>query len=350
MLQITKTQAAILHESGKPLIVDEIELPDKLLSHQVLCEMVTSGICGAQINEIEAVKGPDKFLPHLLGHEGYARVLDIGSGVSSIAIGDYGIMHWRPGLGQQSSPAVYKWRDLVLNSGWVTTFNQHCVISENRITRLSRSISDKNLMPLLGCALTTSYGVLTNDVQAGPNDSLLIFGAGGVGLCLIKIARFLKIKHIVIVDLVRSRLDIAASMGASEQLEFKNKHETLKLLESVYKKNPPTIAIDTSGSTDAIELCYEVSSALGSVVLVGVPRIGTLARFHTLPLHFGKVLKGSHGGGSQPHIDIPRLLSFIDSGALDLHDYPLEIYALDDINDALVQLKNGSSGRMIISF
>jgi S-(hydroxymethyl)glutathione dehydrogenase / alcohol dehydrogenase len=69
-MEIGKTKAAILVESNKPLEVAEISLPEALLAGQVLVKINYSGICGAQINEIDAAKGPDKFLPHLLGHEG----------------------------------------------------------------------------------------------------------------------------------------------------------------------------------------------------------------------------------------------------------------------------------------
>ena len=74
-------KAAILVESNKPLIIDDISLPDNLQFGQVLVEVHYSGICGAQINEIDAVKGPDKFLPHLLGHEGSGVVEKIGLNV-----------------------------------------------------------------------------------------------------------------------------------------------------------------------------------------------------------------------------------------------------------------------------
>ena len=95
MLTIKSTQAAILVESSKPLTVEEIQLPKELFAGQVLVEVMTSGLCGAQINEIEAVKGPDKFLPHLLGHEGFARVIEVGPGVTTVAPGDQVVMHWR---------------------------------------------------------------------------------------------------------------------------------------------------------------------------------------------------------------------------------------------------------------
>jgi Zn-dependent alcohol dehydrogenase len=79
-------KSAILTESKKPLVVADIDLPDKLDAGQVLVKLHFSGICGAQINEIDAMKGPDKFLPHLLGHEGSGVVEKIGPGVSNTEI------------------------------------------------------------------------------------------------------------------------------------------------------------------------------------------------------------------------------------------------------------------------
>jgi D-arabinose 1-dehydrogenase-like Zn-dependent alcohol dehydrogenase len=73
-----------------------------------------SGICGAQINEIQAAKGPDKFLPHLLGHEGYGEVVDVGELVKTVTKGDKVILHWMPGSGIQSDPAQYIWQNKTL--------------------------------------------------------------------------------------------------------------------------------------------------------------------------------------------------------------------------------------------
>src|SRR5262245_23885676 len=103
-MQIKTTRAAILAESRKPLVVDEIALPDALDVGQVLVRVLYTTICGAQINEIEAVKGPDKFLPHLLGHEASGKVIEIGPGVSTVKPGDIVVLHWRPSQGIQSQP------------------------------------------------------------------------------------------------------------------------------------------------------------------------------------------------------------------------------------------------------
>ena len=117
------TKAAILAQSRAPLIVDEILLPDALEAGQVLVEVLHTTICGAQLNEIEAAKGPDKFLPHLLGHEASAIVRETGPGVTHVQPGDSVVLHWRPSQGIQSRTPRYQWRGAPLNAGWVTTFN-----------------------------------------------------------------------------------------------------------------------------------------------------------------------------------------------------------------------------------
>ena len=180
-------KAAILRESKKPLIVEEIERVGDLSFGQVFVKIFHSSICGAQINEIDAVKGEDKFLPHLLGHEASGEVLEIGEGVTSVSVGDKVVLHWRPGEGIQSQTPKYKLGSEIINAGWVTTFNESAVVSENRITKIDPTFSMKQA-PLFGCAITTAFGVINNDAKLKIGDSIVIFGLGGVGLNLVQAA------------------------------------------------------------------------------------------------------------------------------------------------------------------
>jgi S-(hydroxymethyl)glutathione dehydrogenase / alcohol dehydrogenase len=344
------TEAAILQKSNSELIIDEITLPEKLLKGQVLVELITSGVCGAQINEIDAVKGPDKFLPHLLGHEGYALVLEIGEGVSTVEAGDFVVMHWRPGSGIEAETAKYKWRGSDLNSGWVTTFNRHCVVSENRVTRIEPKKLNKEIIPLLGCALTTALGVIKNEANINASDHLLIFGVGGVGLTLIKVAKYLGVNSIIVVDTNKAKISKAIGIGANNGVIFIDKQQTLAELRTIYKINSPTVAIDTSGQPSAIEICYEVTDLNARIILVGVPKIGSNVNIYTLPLHFGKSIKGSKGGSSNPDFDIPLLANLISENKLDFSDFPTSTYEFYNLNKAILDLRNGLVGRTIIDF
>src|ERR671914_179238 len=101
-----KNAAAILMEQRKPLVIDEGEIP-ALSYGQVLVDIRVSRICGSQIGEIDGVKGPDKWLPHLLGHEGGGVVVDVGPEVRHVKVGDRVVLHWRPGKGIEARGAVY---------------------------------------------------------------------------------------------------------------------------------------------------------------------------------------------------------------------------------------------------
>src|SRR5450755_2377607 len=112
-----KTKAAILETLRSPLVLDEVEVP-ALDCGQVLVQIRQSGICGAQLGEIEGKKGEDRFLPHLLGHEGGGVVMDVGVGVTNVKKGDHVVLHWRKGTGIQARPAKYFWKGRSVNSGW----------------------------------------------------------------------------------------------------------------------------------------------------------------------------------------------------------------------------------------
>ena len=84
--------------------------------------------------------------------------------------------------------------------------------------------------------------------------------------------------------------------------------------------------------------------------MVGVPKKGMKANLYTLPLHFGKLIKGSEGGQSKPQSDIPHLLKLISEGQLNFDNYPTHSFPLVDTNEAIAQLKSGTTGRMIIDF
>jgi Zn-dependent alcohol dehydrogenase len=347
---IRSSQAAVLFESFKPLEIVEIDFPKNLEPGQVLVELITSGICGAQINEIDAVKGDDLFLPHLMGHEGLAKVLEVGPGVHKIHSGDTVIMHWRPSKGIVAEPPKYKYEGKIVNAGWVTTFNKHAIVSENRLTKINGEEINPIIAPLLGCALTTALGVLENDAQLTHRDSLLIMGFGGVGISIAKFAQFMNVRNIVVVDSDPNKRNLAKKLGIHNFIHFENKEKLSQKLKIVFGDQKPSVAIDTSGKPEAIEICYEESSEAGRIILVGVPRIGDKTLIYTLPLHFGKSIKGSKGGGSVPDLDIPIILDLLQSRKISMDDYPVTSLSFSEINIGIEKLRKGHLGRIVIDF
>ena len=191
-------KAAILTQLKKKLLISNIKFNQNLSRGQVLIKLYYSGICGSQIGEINGVKGKDKFLPHLLGHEGSGIIINKNNFVKKFKIGDRVILHWQKGDGHDSSCPTYLMDKKKINAGRVTTFNEFAVVSENRITKIPKGLSEKNAV-IFGCALTTGFGVV-NDAKVKNNKSILIFGAGGIGISILQILSLMKLKKIVIVN------------------------------------------------------------------------------------------------------------------------------------------------------
>src|SRR5271166_566894 len=143
-----KSLAAILVQQKAPLVLEEIEVTQPAMG-QVLVKILASGICGSQIGEIDGVKGPDRFLPHLLGHEGTGVVLAVGEGVRTVKPDDKVVLHWRKGSGLESTTPIYQSTLGPVNAGWVTTFNELAIVSENRVTTIPRDF-DAEVAALFG--------------------------------------------------------------------------------------------------------------------------------------------------------------------------------------------------------
>jgi S-(hydroxymethyl)glutathione dehydrogenase / alcohol dehydrogenase len=344
-MDVKTAKAAILVESRKPLIVDEIRLPDALEHAQVLVRVQTSSICGAQINEIDAVKGEDKFLPHLLGHEALAEVVETGPGVTSCRAGDSVIMHWRPGHGIQSNTPAYLWRGKKLNAGWVTTFNEYAVVSENRVTPVSSSI-DRKSAPLLGCAVTTALGVVNNDAQIAIGESVVVLGVGGVGLNLVQFAAMAGAHPIIAIDRLDNKLQMALQFGATHPVNSEASPDLAKGIADIVGSGGADKVIETTGVKGLIEQAYQLTSKKGRCILVGVPR--EKVEIYTLPLHFGKVFTGSEGGQCQPARDIPRLVRLAEAGKISYEGIVTHEFPLDRVNDAIELMRSGSSGRIVL--
>jgi S-(hydroxymethyl)glutathione dehydrogenase/alcohol dehydrogenase len=344
-MDVKTCKAAVLAESRRPLVVDEIALPDALSFGQVLVKVHYSSICGAQINEIDAVKGPDKFLPHLLGHEASATVVETGAGVTSVKPGDTVVMHWRPGRGLQSQTPAYTWRGRKLNAGWVTTFNEYAVVAENRVTAVPAAI-DRKTAPLLGCAVTTAQGVINHDAQVAIGESVVVIGVGGVGLNIVQFAAMAGAHPVIGIDRLDNKLEMAKRFGATHTINSASVADLGAAIRDIVGPAGADKVIETTGVSSLIETAYETTQAKGRTILVGVPR--EKVNIYTLPLHFDKVIKGSEGGHCDPARDIPRLIRLADAGKLSYDGIITDEFELDAINDALDLMRSGKSGRILL--
>ena len=342
-----KTVAAILVEQRKPLVIDEVELP-ALGYGQVLVDISVSRICGSQIGEIDGVKGPDRFLPHLLGHEGGGTVLEVGPGVKHVKSGDRVVLHWRPGKGIEAQPPVYNWNGKKASAGFLTTFNRLAVVSENRLTAVP-SDTDFEICSLLADTLTTGFGVINNDAKVRIGESVVIIGCGGIGLGVVLGAKLAGAHPIIVVDIQDHKLQKATAFGATHGInstaaDFAG--EALKILGG----RAPDVVIDGTGNPEVLEKAFSLTSPAGRCVIFGVMPHDRKLSLNTLPLHFGKVLTGSHGGGSQPAEDIPRFLRMMRDNVFDPRTFVSHRIGLEQVNEGISKMRSGEVIHCMIHF
>jgi S-(hydroxymethyl)glutathione dehydrogenase/alcohol dehydrogenase len=347
-MQPRKFKAAVLVELDAPQQLAELDMPEKLAYGQVLVKVHYSGICGAQINEMGGAKGPDKFLPHLLGHEGSATVLEVGEGVRTVKPGDRVVMHWRQSNGIQSPTPSYSWNGRKVNAGWVTTFNDHAIVSENRVTPISPDF-DLKIAPLFGCAVTTAFGVVNNNAQVKVGQSVMVFGVGGVGLNTVQAAAMVSANPVIAVDIVDSKLEMAKRFGATHAFNSRTTADLDDKIRAIVGAGGVDVVVDTTGNARVIEQAYNLTHADGKTILVGVPRKGDNVSIYTLPLHFKKVLRGSHGGDAEPHLEIPRYARLVQNGKLQLDGLVTHEFKLAQINEAIDVVRGGDAGRVLVS-
>ncbi len=342
-----KTPAAILVEQKKPLVIDEVEIPP-LAYGQVLVQIHVSRICGSQIGEIDGVKGPDRFLPHLLGHEGGGIVMEVGPEVKHVKPGDRVVLHWRPGRGIEARPTVYGWSGNKANAGWITTFNNYGVIAENRVTVVPPD-TDFELCSLLADTLTTGFGIINNDAAIKIGESVVIIGCGGIGLGVVLGARLAGANPIIAVDIHQHKLQKASAYGATHLINSAQTDLTTEVLR-ILDKQAPDAVIDGTGNPQVLEKAFALAGNLGRCVIFGVMPHDKKLSLNTLPLHFGKTLTGSHGGGSRPAHDIPRYLRLMRDGCFDTTGFVSHRIPLEQVNEGIAKMRSGEVVHCMIHF
>ena len=331
-------KAAVLEKIDAPLAVRDVELTE-LKFGQVLVKVLVSGLCGAQLHEIRGHKGNAKFLPHLMGHEGCGIVEEVGLGVTTVKPGDKVVMHWRLGEGMEAPFPNYVLDGKTISSGKVTTLSEYSIVSENRVTAIPPE-TPSVLAAMLGCSLTTALGIIDNECDLKFGETVAIIGCGGVGLNLIQAATMRSPLKIYGVDINRKMIDLTYIMGATLFTESINDIE--KSID---------VIIDTTGIPQVIADAYNKLAPSGRLILVGQPAPGKSVELPNAVSMFdgtGKSVKATQGGGTIPHVDIPRYIDLASRGIISYEQLHTDTFTLDEVNDAFDLLKSGSAGRIMI--
>jgi S-(hydroxymethyl)glutathione dehydrogenase / alcohol dehydrogenase len=343
-------RAAVLVENKKPLEMRDIVFDGPLEAGQILVKVLYSGICGKQIEEIDGLGGYDPYIPHMLGHEATALVKDVGPGVTKVGVGDTVVLHWMKGSGVQSNAPCYKYKEnnLTVNAGWVTTFNEFSVVSENRVTRINKN-EDLATSALFGCAATTGPGVVFNQAEIKPSDDVVVYGVGGVGIFVIQAAKLMNPKSLIAIDINDKSLKMAKEMGATNTIN-PNKSDVIQDVKNLTNGNGASKVIIVTGNKEGVELGIEVAACPADVYLVGVPPKEDKIKIDAWKVMHMRNLHGSLGGGINPDCDIHTYMSLFNKGLLPIDKAITKILPFDGINDAINIMRGDSPGRVIIKF
>jgi len=349
-----KTKAAILEELNEPLAVRELSVPYPDVG-QVLVRVRCAGICGKQIGEISGWYGLDRFLPHLLGHEGGGVVEETGPGVFHVKKGDHVVMHWRRGTGIEATPPMYGLGTgdgitvRFVGAGPVATFTEYAVVSGNRLTPIPPEVPFE-VAALMGCAVTTALGLINNEAELKIGQSIVIIGCGGVGLNVIRGASMVSACPIVAVDRLASKLRMAMVSGATHSVNS-SVEDVRGEIEGVVGKRGADVVVECTGNPGNIVEAITATAPQGKTILVGQPRWDWDVSIPGVVSHYGgKRIFASQGGLTNPPVDIPRYVGLWLNGKLDLNGIVTDTFTLDKINDALDLMRTGECGRCVVEF
>lgn len=340
-------KAAILEQHKEPLkITPDIKIPP-LKNGQILVKLAYSGVCHSQIMEIDGLRGEDKYLPHLLGHEGSGLVLDTGPQVKKVKKGDTVVLGWIKGKGIESGGCCYQHEDKIFNAGAVTTFNEYAVVSENRCVTIPKRIP-MDIAALFGCAVLTGSGILTNTIKPKDSADIAFFGLGGIGISALAATKLFKPNKIFAVDINNDRLELAKEFGATHIINPLDE-DPVAFIKSNTNDEGVDYSIDAAGQVKTIEQAFEsIKINDGLCVFASHPKYGEKISIDPFDLISGKRIIGSWGGDAQPDKDIPIFSKLYLDGLLPLEKLITKKYSLDDINVAIKDLKEGNVIRPII--
>ncbi|MGC2774373.1 MAG: zinc-binding dehydrogenase [Bradyrhizobium sp.] len=339
-----KTQAALLVQTGQPLVLAEIETP-ALKPGQVLVEIAYSGACGTQVMEWRGDKGEDKWVPHCLGHEGTGTVIEAGHAVTKVKVGDKVVLSWIKGSGIEAGGAVYDWDGKKVNAGGVTTFQRHAVVSENRLTLLPPDLP-MDVAVLLGCAAPTGMGAVYNVLKVQPGDAVAVFGTGGIGLNALMAAALAGAMPVIGIDPNPTRRALAQLYGATHVIDASG-----DVLAEIKKIVPQGVdlAVESSGIPAVMEQAVNSTRQQGGrAVVIGNAKHGAALTLNPGVFNQGKSLLGTWGGDSVPDRDYGRYGRLLSSGRFPVRDLLSKPYSLAQADQALQDLAAGKVGRPLI--
>ena len=356
-----RTTASVTAERGAPFSVHDVDIDDPRPG-EVRVQLVACGVCHT---DAVARDGDLPFpLPGVLGHEGVGRVEAVGDGVSSVSVGDPVLLGWpwcgscrnclagQPryclqlgplliGGGREDGSTALRQPDgSSLHSHFFgqSSFARHSIVGERALVPVQTS-APLETVGVLACGIATGAGAVLNLLTLRPGSSLVVYGAGAVGLAAIMAARLTPATTIVAVDPNSARRELACRYGATEAVDPRGADDVIATVQEICG-GPADAALDCTGILPVLRQAIDSVGMLGTAVLIGAAPAAAEFRADHLSTLWGKRIVGTLGGESQSARFVPALLELHDQGRFPFTDL-IEYFTLDQANEAVAASHSG---------
>ncbi len=358
-----KVRAAVCHEFGKPLTIEEVELRAPGPG-EVEVKLAACAICFSDISYIDGGWGGT--LPAVYGHEAAGTVSAVGAGVTSYGEGDSVLVTLirscgtcpTCGTGHPSLCETPYDRDKgplktlaggTLHHGLKTgAFAEKVVVSPSQLAKIPAGMP-MDAASLLSCGVITGVGAVVNTGKVRPGEVVVVIGAGGVGLNAIQGARIAGASRIIAVDMTEAKLAAAKEFGATDAVLATDPKPWARAAE-IAGRGADAVFV-TVGAIPAFDVAPRYLAPLGRMVMVGMPHSGAVSSYE--PVIIAALAQGMIGsvmGDTVLQRDIRWLVDLYQQGRLKLDELISGRWPLEKINEAIADTRSGAARRNVIVF
>ena len=367
-----KSRAAVAFEAGKPLEIVEVDLEGPKAG-EVLVEIKATGICHTDAFTLSG-DDPEGAFPAILGHEGAGIVVEVGSGVSSLKVGDTVIPLYTPecrecnfclnpktnlcqsiratqgrGLMPDGSSRFSLDGKPILHYMGCSTFSNYTVLPEIALAKI-RSDAPFDKVCYIGCGVTTGVGAVAFDAKVEPGSTVAIFGLGGIGLNVIQGAKMVGADRIIGVDLNPDREKLGREFGMTDFINPKNVDNVTEAIIDL-TDGGVDYSFECIGNTTTMRQALECThKGWGESYIIGVAGAGQEISTRPFQLVTGRSWKGTAFGGARGRSDVPKIVDWYMNGKIQIDPLITHTMPLEDINKAFDLMHEGKSIRSVVLF
>lgn len=341
---------------------------DEPRAGEVLVRLVATGICHTDLSMLRGnLPVPFPFVP---GHEGAGVVEAVGPGVVSPRVGDHVICSIEVTCGEcfmcsrgqrpcDVGGAVAFAGQMLDNSVRLhdngtdvnhifcqSSFAEYTVVPARAAIPI-RADAPLEKVAGLGCGTSTGLGAAIHRAKVTPGSTVLVIGAGGVGLAAMLGARVVGAVNVIAVDISDAKLAKARELAADTTINS-SKVDLGDAVDEMTKGRGVDFAIDCVGVEGSLEAGFRATRPGGTVVAVGLMHATISSDIDTFSLIMEKTLTGSYGGSISPHRDIPAFVDLYMAGRLDIGAIVDRQYKLVEVSDALQALEEGAFAKAVV--